>query len=142
MNGVRSRILPLATLFIAQPPARQRRVWPVAVTSAYSKIGAAVCFLLLSVSDRTFQYTLTPSAWGAIIALTLWSTVLPSVFFLKGLMRLGPVRTAIVSTVEPFLTALLGVAVLGQPLTLNTAAGGVAIITAVIVLQYKRVRVA
>ena len=27
-NGVCSRILPLATLFIAQPPARQRRVLP------------------------------------------------------------------------------------------------------------------
>jgi len=133
-----------AALYGFYIPAMQwmQKDWPVAVTSAYSKIGAAVCFLLLSVSDRTFQYALTPSAWGAIIALTLWSTVLPSVFFLKGLMRLGPVRTAIVSTVEPFLTALLGVAVLGQPLTLNTAAGGVAIITAVIVLQYKRVRVA
>jgi drug/metabolite transporter (DMT)-like permease len=116
--------------------------WPVAVTSAYSKIGAAACFLLLSVSDRSFQFALTPAAWGAVIALTLWSTVLPSVFFLMGLMRLGPVRTAIVSTVEPFLTALLGVVVLGQPLTLRTATGGVAIIAAVIVLQFRRSRVA
>lgn len=133
-----------AVLYGLYIPAMQwmQKDWPVAVTSAYSKIGAAVCFLLLSANDRTFQYALTPAAWGAVIALTLWSTVLPSVFFLKGLMRLGPVRTAIVSTVEPFLTALLGVAVLGQSLTLRTAAGGVAIIAAVIVLQFRRTRVA
>jgi drug/metabolite transporter (DMT)-like permease len=70
------------------------------------------------------------------------STVLPSVFFLMGLIRLGPVRTAIVSTVEPFLTALLGVVVLGQALTLSTLAGGALIIAAVVLLQYRRDRVA
>ena len=116
--------------------------WPVIVTSAWSKIGAAVCFLVVSAGDRTFQYALPSAAWVAIIALTLWSTVLPSVFFLMGLMRLGPVRTAIVSTVEPFLTALLGAAVLNQPLTVRTLAGGAAIVAAVIVLQFKRTRVA
>lgn len=125
-------------------PAMQwmQKDWPVAMTSAYSKIGAATCFLLLSVGDGSFQFAFPSSAWGAIVALTLWSTVLPSVFFLMGLMRLGPVRTAIVSTVEPFLTALLGAAVLGQPLTLRTMAGGAAIVAAVIVLQFKRSRVA
>ena len=116
--------------------------WPVTVTSAYSKIGAAICFLTLSGIDGSFQYALTASAWSVIIVLTLWSTVLPGVFFLMGLMRLGPVRTAIVSTVEPFLTALLGVAVLGQPLTARTIAGGAAIVAAVIVLQFRRTRVA
>lgn len=133
-----------AVLYGFYIPAMQwmQKDWSVAVTSAYSKIGAAACFLLLSVGDRTFTYTITPAAWGALIALTLWSTVLPSVFFLKGLMLLGPVRTAIVSTVEPFLTAILGVAVLGQALTLRTAIGGMAIVAAVIVLQVKRSRVA
>jgi drug/metabolite transporter (DMT)-like permease len=116
--------------------------WPITVTSAYSKIGASVCFLVLSASDRTFQYSMSAPAWAAIIALTLWSTVLPSVFFMMGLMRLGPVRTAIVSTVEPFLTALLGAVVLAQPLTLRTLGGGAAIVAAVIVLQVRRTRVA
>ncbi|MHB8839491.1 MAG: DMT family transporter [Gemmatimonadaceae bacterium] len=125
-------------------PAMQwmQKDWPVIVTSAWSKIGAAVCFLVASSGDQTFQYVMPSAAWGAIIALTLWSTVLPSLFFLMGLMRLGPVRTAIVSTVEPFLTALLGVAVLSQPLTMRTLAGGVAIVAAVIVLQFRRTRVA
>lgn len=115
---------------------------PVAPPSAYSKIGAALAFLVLSVSDQSFTWRLTGEAWVWVIALTILSTVLPSVFFLMGLIRLGPVRTAIVSTVEPFLTALLGVLVLRQALTLPTLAGGALIIGAVVLLQFRRDRVA
>ena len=115
---------------------------PVAVTSAYGKIGSAICFLVLAAATQTFRYTMSPTAWSAILALTLFSTVLPSVFFLMGLMRLGPVRTAIVSTVEPFLTAVLGAVVLRQALTMNVVAGGVMIVSAVLVLQVRRERVA
>lgn len=115
---------------------------PVAPPSAYSKIGAALAFLVLSAADRSFTYQLTAEAWLTIGALAVFSTVLPSVFFLMGLIRLGPVRTAIVSTVEPFLTGLLAIVVLGQPLTPPTMLGGALIIGAVVVLQFRRERVA
>jgi drug/metabolite transporter (DMT)-like permease len=115
---------------------------PVAPTSAYAKIGAALAFLMLSIFDRSFTWQLSGDAWAAIAALAVFSTVLPSVFFLMGLIRLGPVRTAIVSTVEPFLTAVLGVIVLRQALTLPTLVGGALIISAVLLLQFKRDRVA
>jgi len=115
---------------------------PVAPTSAYAKIGAALAFLVLSVADQSFTYRLSAEAWVTIAALTIFSTVLPSVFFTMGLIRLGPVRTAIVSTVEPFLTGLLAIIVLGQPLTLPTVLGGALIVAAVVVLQFRRDRVA
>ena len=115
---------------------------PVPVTSALAKIGSAVCFLAWSSTDRSFDFRLTGVAWSVIVALTLFSTVLPSVFFLMGLMRLGPVRTAIVSTVEPFITAIIGAAVLGQALTVRVAAGGAMIVAAVVLLQFRRTRVA
>jgi drug/metabolite transporter (DMT)-like permease len=115
---------------------------PVAVTSAYAKIGSAFCFLLLALNDQTLTASLTSTAWMAIVALALFSTVLPSVFFLMGLMRLGPVRTAIVSTVEPFLTAILGALVLRQAITADSLLGGAMIVTAVVVLQFRRERVA
>ena len=66
--------------------------------------------------------------------------MLPSVFFMMGLMRLGPVRTAIVSTVEPFLTALLGAVVLSQGLPGKTMLGGLLIASAVVVLHAARSR--
>lgn len=133
-----------AMVYGAYIPAMRvlQRDHPVAPTSAYSKIGAALAFLVMSVGDRSFTWQLEPTTWAIVMALVIFSTVLPSVFFLMGLIRLGPVRTAIVSTVEPFLTALLGVAVLGQALTLPTLGGGALIIAAVVLLQFKRDRVA
>ena len=112
------------------------------MTSAYGKIGSAICFLVLATTQRSFTGAMSGTAWAAIVALTLFSTVLPSVFFLMGLMRLGPVRTAIVSTVEPFLTAVRGAVVLRQAITLNIIAGGGMIVAAVVVLQFRRERVA
>jgi len=115
---------------------------PVAPTSAYAKIGSALAFLVASVADRSFTAQLTPTAWGLIALLTVGSTVLPGVFFMMGLVRLGPVRTAVVSSVEPFLTALLAAMVLDQPLTGATLVGGAAIVAAVSLLQVRRDRVA
>lgn len=119
-----------------------QRDHPVAPPSAYSKIGAALVFLILSVSDQSFTWRIDGETWLVILALTVFSTVLPSVFFLMGLIRLGPVRTAIVSTVEPFLTAMLGVLVLRQQLTVPTVLGGALIVCAVVLLQFRRDRVA
>jgi drug/metabolite transporter (DMT)-like permease len=114
----------------------------VAVTSAYAKIGSAICFLLLALQDHTLTATMSTTAWSAIVALTLFSTVMPAVFFLMGLMRLGAVRTAIVSTVEPFLTAVLGAIVLRQAVSANILLGGAMIVAAVVLLQFRRERVA
>ena len=96
----------------------------------------------MSVADQSFTWQLTIEAWSIIVALAIVSTVLPSVFFLSGLIRLGPVRTAIISTVEPFLTALLGVFVLRQALSFSTLLGGALIVAAVVLLQFRRDRVA
>jgi drug/metabolite transporter (DMT)-like permease len=115
---------------------------PVAVTSTYAKIGSALCFLALALRDQTLAVNFSSTAWMAIVGLALFSTVMPGVCFLMGLMRLGPVRTAIVSTVEPFLTAVLAWAVLGNGISGVGLVGGAMIVAAVVVLQFKRERVA
>lgn len=126
-------------IYIPVMRALQKDYW-VTVTSAYGKLGSAVCFLMLAVGTRGFTASFSGTAWAAIVGLTLWSTVLPSVFFMMGLLRLGPVRTAIVSTVEPFLTALLGAVVLRQGLSTSTLLGGLLIAGAVVVLHVARGR--
>jgi drug/metabolite transporter (DMT)-like permease len=59
-----------------------------------------------------------------------------------GLMRLGPVRTAIVSMVEPFLTAMLAAVAIHQAISANALLGGAMIVGAVVLLQFRRERVA
>ena len=78
---------------------------------------------------------LAPAAWAAVGTLAVVSTAVAFVVFLRGLRTLGAVRTAIVSTVEPFWTTLLAAATLGQPLRASTVAGGALIACAVLLLQ-------
>jgi drug/metabolite transporter (DMT)-like permease len=106
-----------------------------AVTSAFAAGGAAVVFLVAALAQGVPRVAFTPLGWAAILALAVVCTVLAFIIFLRGLAVIGAVRTAIVSTVEPFWTALLASVVLGQQLTPRTYAGGVLIAIAVIALQ-------
>ncbi len=108
------------------------------IAAVYSALGAGVLLLLLDVFTNRATALLPVQAWMAIGALALWSTAIAFIAFLRGLRILGPVRTAIISTVEPFWTALLGASVLGQRLTAATLGGGVLIATAVVLLQLRR----
>jgi drug/metabolite transporter (DMT)-like permease len=119
-----------------------QKTHPIPVTSALSKVGSAMFFLLAAVATRSFEYAMPGEVWSAIVALALFGTVLPGVLFLAGLMRLGPVRAAILSPVEPFLTAMIGAIVLRQSITPSVFAGGAMILMAVAMLQFRSERVA
>jgi drug/metabolite transporter (DMT)-like permease len=118
-------------LYIPFLNSLQAGIGPV-VASAYVTAGAGTIFLVAARATDTLQLALAPTVWLAIAALALFSTAVAFFAFLRGLAVLGPVRTAIVSTVEPFWTLLLSVPALGQPLRLATAA--------VLLLQVRRGR--
>ena len=108
---------------------------PPAVTSTYASAGAAIVLIAASLLQGGPRFELSPLAWMSIGTLAVLCTVLAFIAFLRGLAVIGPVRTAIVSTVEPFWTALLASVVLAQPLGPRTLSGGVLIAAAVIVIQ-------
>lgn len=106
-----------------------------AVTSAYATGGAAVILVAVALAQGGLALTFAPIGWTVVVILAVLCTVLAFLAFLRGLAEIGPVRTAIVSTIEPFWTALLGSAVLGQRIGPRTLAGGLLIAAAVILLQ-------
>jgi drug/metabolite transporter (DMT)-like permease len=106
-----------------------------AAASAYVIAGAGVMFLAGATLRGEFHGGLDGAAWIIIAVLALWCTVMTFIAFLNGLAVLGPVRTAIISTFEPFWTAMLGAIVLGQTVGAGTLAGGVLIAGAVLLLQ-------
>ncbi|HEX9485003.1 MAG TPA: DMT family transporter [Gemmatimonadaceae bacterium] len=113
---------------------------PPAVMSTYASFGAAVIFLVASLATGPFNLHFTPVALASIALLAVVCTVFAFIAFLRGLAVIGPVRTAIISTIEPFWTALLAGAVLGQVPGPRTFVGGVLIASAVIVLQLAHAR--
>ena len=108
------------------------------VTSAWLTLGTAIILGVVGVAMGQLQVvSLSPKAWGIIGILAIACTVVAFIVFLRGLATLGPVRTAIISTVEPFWTAILGAFVLGQPITRGVVAGGACIAVAVALLQWR-----
>ena len=107
------------------------------VTSTYAAGGAAVVLLAASALQGGLQFAMAPLPWAAIAVLAVLCTVIAFIAFLRGLAVIGPVRTGIISTAEPFWTALLGSVVLGQQLGPRTFAGGVLIAAAVVVMQLR-----
>lgn len=104
-------------------------------TSAYISVGAAFFLGLAAVARGDLAVPMNPMALGSIAGLAVISTVAAFLLFLRGLSALGAVRTAIVSTVEPFFTALMAAWLLAQPLTRSTLSGGALIAVAVVLLQ-------
>jgi drug/metabolite transporter (DMT)-like permease len=102
--------------------------------------GAAVSFIVGALTTGRLYLPAGLEVWSNIFLLGLVSTVIAFSTLIKGLSVLGPVRTAIIATVEPFFTALLGFAVLGNQLTVTTLIGGVLIAAAVLLIQRSTTR--
>lgn len=97
--------------------------------------GAAITFLVAALFVGEL-YIPPGAVWSEILVLALVSTVIAFLTLIKGLAVLGPVRTAIIATVEPFFTATLGVLVLGNQLSVPTLVGGILIAAAVLLIQW------
>jgi drug/metabolite transporter (DMT)-like permease len=111
------------------------------VASSWISLGAAAMWIGVTLATDTLVTPATFLGWGAVLALALFSTVAAFILFLRGLAVLGPVRTAIICTVEPFFTAILAALVLGQTLTLRTFAGGSLIVGAVVLINLGKEKV-
>lgn len=106
-----------------------------AAASAYIFAGAAVAFSALASSEGGLLAPMSLPSWAVALWLALVCTIVAFMAFLKGLAVVGPVRAAILSTTEPFWTAVFGLLVLGQPLGPATLLGGGCIVLAILILQ-------
>jgi drug/metabolite transporter, DME family len=105
-------------------------------------LGAAVSFVVAALLTGELFVPQGAAVWTNILLLALVSTVIAFSSLIKGLSVLGPVRTAIIATVEPFFTAILGVLILGNQLSLATLIGGILIAAAILVIEWSSMRVA
>ncbi len=76
-----------------------------------------------------------PEAWVYLLGMALVSTVLPIFMTNVGIQRLGPARAAILGSVEPLLTSLIAMLLLGQMMAPIQWAGGLIIVASVVMLQ-------
>lgn len=136
IEGV-ARALGAAVIYALYIPLLHRMRGPhdASVASAFVIAGAGAVFTAISLSGGILLTGMGWASWGVAIVLAGFSTTIAFVTFLRGLEVLGAVRAAIISTVEPFWTTLLGAVLLGQRVGAATVAGGACIIGAIVLLQ-------
>lgn len=113
----------------------QRDVPPKTATF-FLVIGAAIFFVVAALLKGGLTFPARADARWEIAILAVVSTGIAFTALIAGLSLLGPVRTAIIATVEPFFTALLGVLILKDQLRWATVAGGVLIVLAVVLIEW------
>ena len=132
-----ARALGAALIYAGYIPLlhRMRGSLDAAVASAWVISGAAIVFCGWALLRGVLVTGMTPAMWAIALGAAVLSTTVAFITFLRGLEVLGAVRTAILSTVEPFWTALFAALVLGQAIGRMTLAGGLVIIIAIMLLQ-------
>jgi drug/metabolite transporter (DMT)-like permease len=73
--------------------------------------------------------------WLVVLGIAAIGTALPIFLYVSGLDRVEASHASILSTVEPVVTVLLGVALLGEALTLPLLVGGVLVLAGVTLIQ-------
>jgi len=125
----------LYALYLPALHRMQKGIDPV-VSTFYLVAGVFISFMFSALLTGALEVPESPSIWALLLALSIVGTVLAFVALISGLRTLGPVRTSIIATIEPFFTAMLGVLVLSEPFTAVTLTGGALIACAVLMLQW------
>jgi drug/metabolite transporter (DMT)-like permease len=126
-----------AILYSAYLPALEQiqRGIPSFHATFYLISGSAIAFVLAALMLGQFYVPDGGAVWINILTLAIVSTVIAFSALIKGVSILGPVRTSIIATVEPFFTAVLGVMALGSQFTATTLVGGALIGSAILVIE-------
>ena len=103
----------------------------------YSLVPSTVLFVLASLLTRTWNPPLSALGWAAFAGMSITSTLSVLTIFVS-VTRIGPFRTALIMNLEPLVTTLGSIALLGEVLTPVQATGGAIMLVALCAFQLRR----
>ena len=90
---------------------------------------------LVLVNPERMAVLFSPKVWLLTLALVGFSTVLPYLFYTKGLSQVESGRASIMASLEPVVAALTGVLVFGEPMGILTLTGMLCVLAGVYILR-------
>ncbi|HEY1454886.1 MAG TPA: DMT family transporter [Candidatus Dormibacteraeota bacterium] len=108
---------------------------PAIAASAVIMSGTAVAFCIFAAIDGQLSLPATSRGWAVGVGIALLPTMVAISFFMAALPRIGGARAALLSTLEPVITVILAVVLLGDRLSPPQVAGGVLVLAAVALVQ-------
>ena len=76
-----------------------------------------------------------PANWGLALGLVVFSTVLPYIFYTRGLARVESGKASIMASLEPVVASLAGVLIFGEPMSGMTLVGIALVLSGVVILR-------
>lgn len=105
------------------------------VMTEYISFIAGLFIFLIGFSYGDINLKINFVSFVYIVALSLISTVIALITFINGVKIVGPSKAAILSTLEPIVSLILGIIILNESFTFNTALGSLFVVIGVIILS-------
>jgi drug/metabolite transporter (DMT)-like permease len=94
------------------------------LTVGWSALATSTVFFVYGIVSGDLQWSLTPIAWGAVLGTGFFANFIGIVLFFIGMRLVGPSDASIVMNLEPVLTVVLSVLLLGESFGWAQALGG------------------
>ena len=107
------------------------------VTTWYSMVPSTALFIVLVALAGTWNMPQTTTGWLAFAGVSIGSTLSTLLIYIST-NRVGPFRTALVMNLEPLVTSLLSVALLGEVFTPLQTLGAAIMLSALCAFQFVR----
>lgn len=104
----------------------------------YAFVFAALLFNIILPLKNIFLWRTEFRWWLTIVYIISFGTVIPFGFYFIGVEHLRATRASIVATFEPISAGILSYTILGEVLTPWQIFGGLLVITAIIIIQFRR----
>lgn len=108
--------------------------YPPMTCTYYTFVFAGLASLTLLDLGEMHGVVTDPKMLASAIAFVFVSTVIPYIFYTKGLAKVDPGKASIMVSVEPVVAAIAGALFLGEPITLMVALGIACVLAAVVIL--------
>ena len=118
-----------------------RKYSPFTVTTYTFLFAAAGSWIICKPGDMVSKFTAAPNPMCLLFfcCLTaLVTAVIPFLAYTMGLRTVEASKAGIIATIEPMVATLVGILVFSEPLTFLSGLGILLILSAVIVLNWKR----
>lgn len=134
-----STVFTYAVYIVGMMKSRVARIEPLAVTF-YVMCFSAGIFLVYATASTGLEIVSSWDQWRNLLLLALLPTVLSNLTLVLAVNAIGSTMTSILGSMEPLTAVLIGVAHFGETFDLDSGAGLILVLTAVIIviLQSKR----
>jgi len=104
------------------------------VLTFYISCASATVMFIVATTTGNFKMHISFYGLVAILLLAFISTVVALMAFLQGVRIIGPSKASIFSTLEPIVGLILGILILGEPVSARIIIGSTMIVMSVVIL--------